>query len=194
MNVLVFDTETTGLPIWREPSDHPGQPYIVDIACDLWAGPGELIEQYDAIINPGVEIPAELAEIHGITTERAIAEGIPMADALDRFFDLVARADLIVGHNVSFDIRMARIEAARHRGEKWDNPLPTFDTMRKSTNHCQILSAKPRHEKDWKWPNLGEAIRHFFNEDLENAHRARPDVDATARIYFHLTAKEAIAA
>ena len=194
MNVLIFDTETTGLPIWREPSDHPDQPHIVDIACDLWAGPGELIEQYDAIINPGVEIPDELAALHGITTERAIAEGVAMAEALERFFDLVSRADLIVGHNISFDIRMVRIEAARRLGEKWDNPLPTFCTMRKSTNQCQILSAKPRHERDWKWPNLTEAVRHFFDEDLENAHRARPDVDAAARIYFHLIAREAQAA
>lgn len=194
MNVLIFDTETTGLPIWREPSDHPDQPYVVDIACDLWGGPDLLIDSYDAIINPGVEIPADVAEIHGITTERAIAEGIAMADALDRFMALVGQADLIVGHNVSFDIRMMRIEAARHRGEKWDNPLPTFCTMRKSTNHCQILSSKPRHQNDWKWPNLGEAIRHFFDEELEDAHRARPDVDASRRIYFHLMAMEAQAA
>lgn len=190
MNVLIFDTETTGLPIWKEPSDHPGQPYVVDLACDLWSGPDELIDSYDAIVNPGVEIPDELAKLHGITTEIAIAEGVAMAEALERFFELVARADLIVGHNVSFDIRMMRIENARHRGEKWDNPLPTFCTMRKSTNICQILSAKPRHEKDWKWPTLSEAVHQLFDEDIDNAHRARPDVDAARRIYFHLMAME----
>lgn len=33
------------------------------------------------LVNPGVEIPAEAAAIHGITTERARAEGQPAAAA-----------------------------------------------------------------------------------------------------------------
>jgi DNA polymerase III subunit epsilon len=190
MNILIFDTETTGLPLFREPSDHPDQPHVVDIACDLFAGPGDLLDRFDAIINPGVDIPAEASDVHGITTERARDEGIDPDEALGRFFDLAARADLIVGHNISFDIRMMRIMSARLRGEKWENPLPTFCTMRKSTNHCQILKAKPRFSEDWKSPKLVEAYQHFFGEDLADAHRARPDADAAGRIYFHLMSME----
>lgn len=189
MNILIFDTETTGLPIWKEPSDHPDQPHVVDIACDLFDG-DELVDRYDAIINPGVEIPAEVSDIHGITTDLARDEGVDPADALDRFLGLVGRADLVVGHNISFDIRMMRIMAARLLGEKWDNPLPTFCTMRKSTNHCQILKAKPRFSEDWKTPKLSEAYQHFFGEQFEDAHRARPDADAAGRIYFHLMSME----
>lgn len=40
---LVFDTETTGLPIWKEPSDHPDQPHVVDIAWTLFAEDGSEI-------------------------------------------------------------------------------------------------------------------------------------------------------
>lgn len=58
--------------------------------------------------------------------------------------------------------------------------------MRQSTNHCRILSPRARHPQDWKWPRLGEAIQHFFGETFEDAHRARPDCDAAARIFFHL--------
>ena len=55
MITLLFDTETTGLPIWKEPSDSPDQPHIVDIACDLWdTETKERIDTFDAIINPGV--------------------------------------------------------------------------------------------------------------------------------------------
>lgn len=191
MNVLIFDTETTGLPLWKEPSDHPDQPRLVDIACDLWSDPETLVDSFDAIVNPGIEIPEELAALHGITTEIALAEGIMPAVMLDRFFDMVSRADLIVGHNVSFDIRMMRIEAARHTGEKWENGLPTYCTMRKATNHCRIPSPRQRHPEDWKWPNLGEAVQHFFGEEHVGGHRARPDTDAARRIYFHLTQKVA---
>ena len=183
---LVFDVESTGLPVWKEPSDHPDQPHVVDIACSLFDQTGLEIERFDAIINPGVPIPDDVAAIHGITTEIAEAEGVDPDHALDQFLALVGSAEIIVGHNVSFDIRMMRIMAARLRGEKWDCPLPDFCTMRRSTNICRILKRAPRFDKDWKWPTLAEATMHFFGEEHSNAHRARPDCDAAARIYFHM--------
>lgn len=186
MNTLVFDSETTGLPLWNDPSDDPRQPHIVDLACSLFDPYGVEIDSFDTIVNPGIEIPEDVARIHGITTEIARAKGISPAAALHGFLDLASRAGLIVGHNVSFDIRMIRILAARVTGEKWDNPLPTFCTMRRTTNMVRILKANPRTSNDWKWPNLSEAVRHFFGEDHSNAHRARADCDAAARIYFHL--------
>lgn len=186
MNVLVFDTETTGLPLWKEPSDDPAQPYIVDIAASLFDGSGLEIERFDALVKPGCPIPDELVLLHGISTEMAMDQGVEIATANSALMGLIADANLIVGHNVSFDIRMARIQAARATGDKWDNPLPTFCTMRRTTNLVCALGPKARHPQDWKWPTLIEATRHFFNEDHAVAHRARPDCDASARIYFHL--------
>lgn len=183
---LVFDTETTGLPIWKEPSDHPDQPHIVDLAASLFDATGLEVERLDCIINPSIEIPDDVAAIHGITTEIAREQGIEPADALDQFMAMARKATALVGHNVSFDIRMVRILAARVTGEKWDNPLPTFCTMRRTTNICKIVGPKARHPQDWKWPTLAEATKHFFGEDHVGAHRARPDCDAAARIFFHL--------
>lgn len=183
---LVFDTETSGIPLFSEPSDDPRQPHVVDIACSLFDATGLEIDRYDTIINPGVEIPEEVARLHGITTEIAQTEGCEPSEAFDRFIDLWQRSTVIVGHNVSFDLRMVRILGARVTGEKWENHRPTFCTMRSTTNMCRIEKAKPRFSGDFKWPNLSEATRHFFGHDHENAHRARPDCDASARIFFHL--------
>lgn len=184
--ILVFDTETTGLPLWGDPSDDPRQPHIVDLAASLFDGYGVEVDRYDTIINPGVQIPQEVAELHGITTEIAEAYGAEPVEAFDRLTCMMARADLIVGHNVSFDLRMVRILGVRVTGEKWANPLPSFCTMRHTTSICKILKRQPRCHNDWKWPSLSEAVQHFFGEDHSNAHRARPDCDASARIYFHL--------
>lgn len=183
---LVFDTETTGLPLWNDPSDHPGQPHIVDLACTLFDAAGLEVASLDMIVNPGVEIPVEVARIHGITTEVAQEYGVDPREAHDQFMSLLGRAELLIGHNVSFDVRMMRILAARVTGEKWDNPLRTFCTMRKSTNLVRVLGPRARHPEDWKWPNLGETVQHFFGEPHENAHRARSDCDAAARVFFHL--------
>ena len=111
---------------------------------------------------------------------------MPPPDALSGFLALYERATLVVGHNVSFDIRMVRILSARITGEKWSCERDQFCTMRRTTNICKILKAQPRCHNDWKWPSLIEAIRHFFGEDHANAHRARADCDGSARIFFHL--------
>lgn len=173
--ILFFDTETTGLPNWKEPSDDPNQPF----------------ETWRDIVNPGVSIPDEMAALHGITTEIAIEKGITPADMLTSFLRLASKATLIVGHNISFDIRMMRIQAARLTGEKWEPAVPTFCTMKQSTNHCRILAPTPRHAEHWKWPQLGEAVRHFFGEDLPQAHSALADCAAARRVYFHLKTLEA---
>jgi DNA polymerase-3 subunit epsilon len=192
MRVLFFDTETTGLPLWKEPSSHPDQPHIVDLACELWEISGEtpeLIETLDCLINPGVPISAEVSAIHGITDEMVQADGIEPKDALKRFFALLDRAERVAGHNVDFDIRLIRIAGYRHFAKEWTNPLPTFCTMRRTTNICKILKENPRTRNDYKWPKLSEATRFFFNEELPDAHRAMPDVQASRRIFFHLMEK-----
>lgn len=185
MFALIFDSETTGLPLWKEPSDHPGQPHIVDLAVELWDGE-DLVDSLSCLIKPGIPIPPDMTAIHGITDEMVEAEGWSKADAVNGFMKLANKADVIVGHNVSFDIRMMRIEAARALGEKWAPMQPSFCTMRKSTNVCKILSERARHPEDWKWPKLSEAYHHFFGEEFVDAHRAKPDCEAARRIYFHL--------
>jgi len=93
---LFFDTETSGLPLFSEPSEDPRQPHIVQLAAALVnLDTREVLEELNVIIKPdGWEIPDEVAVIHGITTERALAEGIPEIEALDRFLALNARAEV----------------------------------------------------------------------------------------------------
>ncbi len=185
MRVLFFDTETTGLPLWREPSSHPGQPHIVDLACELRdSDTMELIAELECIINPGVPISPEAAAIHGITDEIAAAEGRDPKEALRDFFALVDQAETIVAHNVDFDQRLVRIATQRLWAREWTPPVPTFCTMKALTNVCRIPAANGR--RGYKWPKLSEAIAHVFGEELEDAHRAKPDMLACQRIYFHL--------
>jgi len=185
MNILFFDTETTGLPLWREPSSHPDQPHIVDIAAELVSDEtGDVLAAVNLIINPGVPISAEVAAIHGITDEIATEQGVTPEDALRQFFGLVERADLIVAHNIDFDQRLVRIAAQRLWRKEWTPPVQTFCTMKALTDVCRIPKANGM--KGWKWPKLSEAISHLFGEELPDAHRAQPDMLACKRIYFHL--------
>ena len=112
--ICVFDTETTGFPNFKAPSDHPDQPHIVDICALLYTPEGDLVDSFEAMVRPdGWSIPNEVSVIHGITNEMALEHGIPEAVAIEGFLNIWNQAGLRVAHNVSFDDRIMRIGLKR---------------------------------------------------------------------------------
>lgn len=191
----IYDTETTGFPHFKLPSDDPSQPHLVDICALLYRPDGTLEDSFEAIIRPdGWVIPDEAAAIHGITQEMAMDLGIPEAEALDGFLAIHAKAELRVAHNCSFDDRIMRIALKRYHGDV------AAQSFKIGPNFCTCEAAKPIVQlpptermlragfKTFKAPNLAEAYRFFTGEELVGAHRARADALACARIYFALQA------
>lgn len=177
--VLLFDTETTGKADFKAPVSALHQPRLVQLAAMLVEGDQELASLNVVIEPDGFLIPVEASNIHGITTARAEEIGVSIVMVLEIFNDLIAKADWIVGHNISFDIFIAQIEFYRR---SYGNPFvekPTFCTMKNATDICCI----PSPYGGWKWPKLSEAYQHFFGEKLENAHNAMVDLRATLRLY-----------
>lgn len=195
--LIFYDTETQGLPMWGEPSEHPGQPHLVQLAALLTEDDGHAVAQMNVIIKPdGWTIPDEVAAIHGITTEKALRCGVDLPVAMGMFAQMLARADKRIAHNNSFDDKIAKI--AGHRAHLLGiraviESQPAYCTMKAATNVCRILKAAPRSDTDWKWPKLAEAYKHFFGEDLAGAHDAMIDVKACRRIYFALNPRPAAA-
>lgn len=188
---LFYDTETTGLPLFKEPSEHPGQPHIVQLAaCLVDLETRELLNSLDVIIRPdGWVIPDDVAKIHGITTERAIDEGVPEATAIAAFMDMWAGC-LRIAHNEQFDARILRIALMRFESEA------VADNWKAGQSECTAKLATPivkcpPTEKmikagfnKYKTASLGEAYRHFMGSDFENAHSAMADVRACMDVYF----------
>ena len=188
---LFFDTETTGLPDFKAPSESAHQPHIVQLAALLVdMDTRETIQSMDVICRPdGWTIPDEVAAVHGITTEHAAEVGIPEHLAVSMFMELWAgRAR--VAHNEQFDARIVRIALMRFHSEEaadiWKSG-PTECTARLATPICALpptekMKAVGRFHH--KTPNLGEAYRHFTGKGLENAHSAMADVLACRDVYF----------
>lgn len=185
MKVMIFDTETSGIPLYSEPSDDPRQPYVVELAADLIdLDTREIITSLDFLIDNDVDIPEDVVAIHGITRDMCAAEGISPLHAHEQFVEMIAQADEVAGHQVKFDLRMMRIHGARVTGEKWENQVPTFCTMSGAHAHVKKLPRKP---EGWAWPpTLADAHLHIVGESFTEAHRARPDCDATRRLYFNI--------
>lgn len=186
--IIVKDTETTGLPIWGEPSEGENQPHIVQLAA-LLIDPAsrEVMQELDVIIRPdGWVIPDEVAAIHGITTERAMDEGIPEQEAVEQYLELWRQAELRVGHNISFDDRILRIALKRYFDEELCEQYKNaekFCTGHKSKGILQI-PAKNRRWGPHKMPTLQEAYKHFTGEDLEGAHSAMADTKGCVTVYW----------
>jgi DNA polymerase-3 subunit epsilon len=213
MKPLFFDTETSGLPLYKEPSEDPRQPHIVEIAALLHNDAGALVDQFHAIIRPdGWVIPDEVAAIHGITTERAMDEGIPEHEALRSFLALWARADIRVAHNESFDQRILRIGLKRFGNAQpgWEKTpqehkdiiadrfkaAPAYCTMKASTKPCGLPPTPAMLAKNMRWnknPSLTEAHQHFFGTGFDGAHSALDDAQACARVYYALNPVAAVA-
>lgn len=172
--VLVFDTETTGIPLFHQPSDDPAQPEICELSAELCRPDGTVVETLDTILRISQPMPADVLAIHGITDEMCAAGADPK-DVLPRFFDMVERASVVIAFSKNFDLRMVRMAAARHLGFKWECPKPTDDPM--------WIVAK---EMKVKKPTLAAAAQMVLGEEHPEAHRALPDAQVTRRIYFEM--------
>lgn len=188
--ILFFDTETTGIPDWKIPSDDPTQPHIVQLAallCDSESQ--EVLESMDVIVAPnGWVIPDETIELHGITNERAAEEGIDEKDALYMFLSLYEQCDLRVAHNTTFDNRIIRIALKRYlpdviSDEEWKDKDRYYCTL---MNARKIMGGNSGHK-------LEEVYKHFIGERLVGAHSAMNDTRACREIYFAMTAPKATA-
>ncbi len=192
---LFFDTETSGLPLFSEPSEDPRQPHIVQLAaCLVNLDTREELHSMDVIIKPdGWVIPDEVAAIHGITTERALAEGIPETEALTQFIGMWMwdLKTLRIAHNESFDARIVRIAIKRLKADdaladEWKAGRAEC-TQKLATPICKLpptakmIAARRNHHKS---ANLGEAYKHFTGQDLVGAHSAMVDVRACMAVYF----------
>lgn len=185
MTYLFFDTETTGLPKnYNAPSSdlENWSCRLVQLSWIMRDDSRNLISQGDFIIKPeGFEIPKESSDVHGITTEIAMEKGLDLKKAVYYFLGACKMADVIIGHNVSYDMHVVGAELIRTWGKDYIESIPTIDTMRESVDFCKIPS-----KYGYKFPKLMELYKKLFNREFENAHNSFADITATEECYWEL--------
>jgi DNA polymerase III epsilon subunit-like protein len=204
MQILVFDTETTGLPktklltyetlcLW---------PYILQLSYVIYdVSANSIINVRDFIIKipKEIEISEESTAIHGITKKICNNSEETIEDALVRFIYDFSHSDLIVGHNLSFDLNMLKIETMRQILKNNKNKdlyvtflqeLKTADnyycTMHESMDLCNIQALDKKGNNYTKFPKLEELHEILFHAKPKNLHNALVDVLVCLRCYYML--------
>ncbi len=181
---LVFDTETTGVPgsFRSAASDVDNWPRVVQVA---WAAFGvcgrNALSRSDVIRPDGFTIPGDAERVHGISTEIARRDGVPIAHALQALVGPLAAASIVVAHNCEFD---AKVLGAEFYRLELPDPFPgktSICTMQSTTAYCAIPS-----RYGFKWPKLDELHVRLFGIAPDDAHDAAADVAACSKCLFEL--------
>tara|TARA_B110000858_G_scaffold115278_1_gene131773 strand:- start:841 stop:1470 length:630 start_codon:yes stop_codon:yes gene_type:complete len=191
MKVLVFDTETTGLPKGRNPSIYEtiNWPHIIQLSYIVYdSETNELITVEDDYINiaDSVNIDPDSEKIHKISREM-LQDGIPIEVALDKFNRFSNKCDLLVGHNVSFDKRMIMVEGIRNKVHMIVND--TYCTMKNSIELCKIEAISKNGDKYFKYPKLSELYVELFKKEPKNTHNALIDILICMRCFCKMELK-----
>ncbi len=175
--LAAFDLETTGID---SESDR-----IVTAAVSV-VGDGLPSVFHAWLLDPGIEIPAGAAAVHGITTERARAEGRPPLEAVEQIVATLAEQLLqgvpVVAFNARFDLTCLDREARRHGIE----PL-----LERVGGAAGMLVVDPyvldKHVDRFRKGKrtLGAVCTHY-NVPLDEAHASHADALAAARVAWRL--------
>lgn len=164
----VFDLETTGIDVETS--------RIVSANVGVIGPDGETIERWDWLADPGIEIPPQASAVHGITTERARAEGRPAAEVVGEIItairSLFDRGLALTVYNAPYDLTLLNREAVRHRLEPLLDPSPIIDPL-------VIDKAVDRYRKGKR---TLEAAAVVYGVDLTDAHDAASDAIAAGRV------------
>lgn len=173
--LCAFDVETTGVDCDTD--------RIVTAAITTVGG-GEQVSSIAWLIDPGVPIAEEATAVHGVTNEKAQAEGTPAAEAIPPIVRMLSEQIQhdrpIVAFNARFDLTMLDREARRYGVEPLDlerlrviDPLVIDKWLHRFRRGSRKLDAMCAH----------------YGATLDSAHEATADALAAARLAYRLLHK-----
>ncbi len=154
--IIYFDAETTGVDTEVD--------RIVELACIKYFPDGRKPEEKTIVVNPGIPIPKEASDVHGITDEMVKDKPFfsQYAKSLRAWFQ---DCDLAGFNSDNFDVNLLSSEFVRAELEPIDWNPSLFDVLKLYRD---------------LFPNtLSEVYKRLTGEDLEGAHGALADIIAT---------------
>ena len=161
-NFTAIDLETTGLDSQYDE--------IIEISA-IKVRNFEIIDKFSTLVKPEEEIPSFITELTGISNEMVV-DAPSVSKALPLLLDFISN-DIVIGHNVSFDINFLYDNSIRCGMADFSNDY--IDTLRLAR---KLLKELEHHR-------LQDLVKHFKISD-KTAHRAEADTINCIEIYTKL--------
>lgn len=166
--LAVFDLETTGVDV--------DTARIVSACIAVLGDDGTIVERWDWLADPGIEIPDGAAAVHGINTERARALGRPAPDVVAEIAQslrvLFGLGIPLVVYNAPYDLTLLDRECRRHQ-------LTPLVTMSPVIDPLVMDKAVDRFRKGKR---TLEVTAELYGVTLDGAHDAGADAIAAGRV------------
>lgn len=166
--LAVFDLETTGVDVETA--------RIVSACVAVLEPDGTVLERWDWLADPGIEIPEGASAVHGITTERARALGRPAVDVVGEITQslrvLLGLGIPLVIYNAPYDLTLLDRECRRHGRTPLAPPSPVIDPL-------VLDKAVDRYRKGKR---TLEVTAELYGVSLDDAHDAGSDAIAAGRV------------
>jgi DNA polymerase-3 subunit epsilon len=156
--IVFFDLETTGVNIATD--------RIVEISI-LKVFPNGNKESKTWLVNPEIEIPQGATDVHGITNEKVVTEPT-FKELAGKVNEMIAGCDLAGFNSNRFDIPLLAEELMRAGID--------FDMQDRKAIDVQVIF----HKKEQR--TLGAGYQFYCGKELEGAHGAEADTNATYEI------------
>jgi DNA polymerase III epsilon subunit-like protein len=193
MRVIVFDTETTGLPKGRkaDPANSSLYPYICQISWLVFddATGNAYTKDYIVKLPEGVIIPEVCVNIHGISNEKMRKEGIDIKIVLEEFTRDWMKCHILIAHNLDFDNRVLQAEYHRNGTINWlgRHRKIEYCTMIYGKNFTNLIRKSKFGTGTWqKPPKLIELHEKLFGSSPKNLHNSLIDVLVCFRCYYKM--------
>ena len=161
MNKLIFDVETTGVDVNKD--------RIVQIAWLEIDKDTKERKQFSVLINPGIHIPKEASDVHGITDAKV--KNAKTFGQIAKSLKNVFENKILIGYNIlTFDLPILITE---------------FERAKVDIKLSKRIIDVYRIQKNIKPQTLSGVYKSFTGKDLDNAHDALSDVLATYEVLRH---------
>ena len=174
---VCIDFETNGFPSKNSTSSNdwplPFSSIPIQVSVDVVDSSGYVDHAYDSIIQGATQL-CSWVRAHVPIRMDQIATSKPLIDVVDDIARVLQEGDVIVAHNIAFDLDLALARTCT----KMNIRTPALQRILSTPRFCTMRCAYSRSVFE-RQPKLIDMCRHF-GVDLVNAHDARADTAALA--------------